>query len=167
MADGRKRPGPPEDSSSSRTKKRLSLPNYPDTRRRNMKKAIAGVLVVLDVPDTREGLLSPDCTNLLGLGAFLCGLRGMFTHACCVTTRVTAGVGVGSLALWLGLQKSGKRKQTTPRSRQECKRFFMEILEKNRKFRKFTSSIRTALRPRKISPICTPSLPLPIGRVPL
>ena len=47
MADGRKRPGPPEDSSSSRTKQRFSLPNYPDTRRRNMKKAIAGVLVVL------------------------------------------------------------------------------------------------------------------------
>ena len=47
MTDGRKRPGPPEDSSSSRTKQRFSLPNYPDTRRRNMSKAIAGVLVVL------------------------------------------------------------------------------------------------------------------------
>ena len=47
MADGRKRPEPPEDSSSSRTKQRFSLPNYPDTRRRNMKKVIAGVLVVL------------------------------------------------------------------------------------------------------------------------
>ena len=47
MAEGRKRPGPLEDSSSSRTKQRFSLPNYPDTRRKNMKKAIAGVLVVL------------------------------------------------------------------------------------------------------------------------
>ena len=47
MVNGRKRPGPPEDSSSSRTKQRFSLPNYPDTRRTNLKKAIAGVLVVL------------------------------------------------------------------------------------------------------------------------
>ena len=29
-----------------------------------------------NAPDTREGLLSLDCTNLLGLGAFLCGLPG-------------------------------------------------------------------------------------------
>ena len=28
------------------------------------------------VPDTREGLLSPDCTSLLGLGAFLGGFPG-------------------------------------------------------------------------------------------
>ena len=46
MADGRKRPGPPEDSSSSRTKQRFRLSSNPDTRRRNMK-AIAGGLVVL------------------------------------------------------------------------------------------------------------------------
>ena len=40
----------------------------------------------------------------------------MFAHACCVTTRVMAGVGGGGLALWLGFQKSGKKMQTTPRS---------------------------------------------------
>ena len=33
-----------------------------------------------------------------------------------MTTRVTAGVGGGGLALWLGFQKSGKKRQTTPRS---------------------------------------------------
>ena len=47
MADERKRPGPPEDSSSNGTKQRSSLPNCPGTRRRNIKKAVAGVLVVL------------------------------------------------------------------------------------------------------------------------
>ena len=85
MTNGRKRPGPLEDSSSSRTKQRFSLPNYPDTRRRNMKKAIAGVLVVLGV------FLTP--------GAAVAGLHestwprcfplrssGMFAYACCVTT---------------------------------------------------------------------------------
>ena len=38
------------------------------------------------------------------------------THACCVTTRVTAGVGGSGLASWLGCQKTGKKRQTTPRS---------------------------------------------------
>ena len=55
-----------------------------------MKKAIAGVLVVLGMfltPGATRyapvvvllpllSLLSPVCTNLLGLGAFLCGLPG-------------------------------------------------------------------------------------------
>ena len=115
MADGRKRPGPPEDSSSSRTKQRLLLPNYPDTRRRNMKKAIAGVLVVLGM------FLAPGAA-IAGLhestrpGCFPLRSSGMFAHACCVTTRVTAGVGGGGLALRLGFQKSGKKRQTTPRS---------------------------------------------------
>ena len=41
-----------------------------------MKKAIAGVLAVLGMFLTPGGLLSPDCTNLRGLGAVLCGLPG-------------------------------------------------------------------------------------------
>ena len=47
MTDGRKWPGPPDDPSWSRRKQRFSLPNYPDPRPRNKKKAIAGALVVL------------------------------------------------------------------------------------------------------------------------
>ena len=31
-----------------------------------------------------------------------------------MTTRVTAGVGGGGLALWLGFQKSGKKKTNKP-----------------------------------------------------
>ena len=40
----------------------------------------------------------------------------MFAHACCVTTRVTAGVGGGGLALWLGFQEPGT-KDKQPRAR--------------------------------------------------
>ena len=102
MADGRKRPGPPEDSSSSRTKQRFSLSNFPETRRRNMK-AIAGVLVVLGV------LLTPGAAvarlhESTWPGCFPPRSSGMLAHACCVT-RVTAGVGGGGLALWLGFQQ--------------------------------------------------------------
>ena len=98
MADGRKRPGPPEDSSSSRTKQRFSLPSYPEARRRNMKKVIAGVLVVLGM------FLTPGAA-VAGLhestwpGCFPLRTSGMFAHACCVTTRVTVRVGGGGLAL--------------------------------------------------------------------
>ena len=62
-----------------------------------MKRAIAGVLVVLGM------FLTP--------GAAVAGLHestwprcfplrssGIFAHACCVTTRVTTGVGGGGLA---------------------------------------------------------------------
>ena len=76
MADGRKRPGPLEDSFSSRTKQRFSLPNI---SRHEAQKHEEGYRWcprrARHVPDTR-GLLSPDCTNLLGLGAFLRGLPG-------------------------------------------------------------------------------------------
>ena len=115
MADGRKRPGPPEDSSSSRTKQRFSLPNYPDTRRRNVKKAIAGVLVVLVMFPT-PGAAVAGWHESTWPGCFPLRSSGMFAYACCVTTRVTAGVGGGGLALCLGFQKSGKKRQTTPRS---------------------------------------------------
>ena len=48
IADGRKRSGPPEDSSSSRARQRFGPPKYPDARRRNMTmKCIAAVLIVL------------------------------------------------------------------------------------------------------------------------
>ena len=77
-------------------------------------KAIAGVLVVL-------GMFLTIGAAVAGLhestwpGCFPLRSSGVFAHACCVTTRVTAGVGGGGLALWLGFQKSGKRRQTTPR----------------------------------------------------
>ena len=74
MADGKKRPAPPEDSFSNRTQQRCSLLNYPDTGHRNMQKAIAGVIVVLGMFLTPGS--SPNHPNLLGLGAFLRGLQG-------------------------------------------------------------------------------------------
>ena len=33
----------------------------------------------------------------------------MFAHACCVTARVTVGVGGSGLVLWLGFIKTGKK----------------------------------------------------------
>ena len=78
------------------------------TRRRNIKKAIAGVLVVL-------GMFLTSGAAVAGLhestwpGCFPLRSSRMFAHACCVTTRVTAGAGGGGLALWLGFQKSGKK----------------------------------------------------------
>ena len=69
MADGRKRSGPPEDSSSSRARQRFAPPNYPDARRRNMMKCIAAVLIVLGTimtagatphaPSTRAPIYEP------------------------------------------------------------------------------------------------------------
>ena len=69
MAEGRKRSGPPQDSSSSQTRQRFSAPNYPDARRRNMMKAIAAALVVLGMfmtagatpyaPKTRAPIYEP------------------------------------------------------------------------------------------------------------
>ena len=69
MAEGRKRSGPPQDSSSSQTRQRFSAPNYPDARRRNMMKAIAAALVVLGMfmtagatpyaPKTRAPIYKP------------------------------------------------------------------------------------------------------------
>ena len=106
MADGRKRPGPPEDSSSSRTKQRCSLPNYQLSRHEAQKHEegyIASVLVVLGM------FLTPGAA-VAGLhestwpGYFPLQSSGMFAHACCVTTRMTAGVGGGGLDLWLGFK---------------------------------------------------------------
>ena len=62
-----------------------------------MKKAIAGILVVL-------GMFLTSGAAVAGLhestwpGCFPLRSSGMFAHACCVTTRVTAGVGDGGLA---------------------------------------------------------------------
>ena len=81
-----------------------------------MKKAIAGVLVVLAM------FLAPGAA-VAGLhestwpGCFPLRSSGMFAHPCCVTTRVIAGVGGGALPSWLGFQKSEKKKDKQPRAR--------------------------------------------------
>ena len=111
MADGRKRPGPPEDSSLSRTKQRFSLPNCPDTRHRNVKKALAGVLVVHGMFLT-PGAAVAGLHESTWLGCFPLRSSGLFAHACCVTTHVTAGVGGGGLALWLGFKNQGKKENS-------------------------------------------------------
>ena len=80
-----------------------------------MKKAIAGVLVVLGMFLT-PGDAVARLHESTWLGCFTLRSSGMFAHSCCVTTRVTAGVGGGGLALWLGFRKSGKKRQTTPHS---------------------------------------------------
>ena len=78
-----------------------------------MKKAIAGVLVVL-------GMLLTPGVAVAGLhestwpACFPLRSSGMFAHACCVTTRVTAGEGGGGLALWLGFRKTGKKQTNNP-----------------------------------------------------
>ena len=80
-----------------------------------MKKAIAGVLVVLGmyVPDTRSfTLCSQDTAAYLRAEPYdMARVQRRST-----STRVTAGVGGAGLALWLGFEKSGKKRQTTPRS---------------------------------------------------
>ena len=77
MAEGRKRSGPPQDSSSSQTRQRFSAPNYPDARRRNVMKAIAAALVVLGMfmtagatpyaPKTRAPIYEPHRVSWAGL----------------------------------------------------------------------------------------------------
>ena len=69
----------------------------------------------------------------------------MFAHACCVTTHVTAGVGGGGLALWLRFQKSGKKKTNNPALDNDADVLSCVSWKKERKFRKFTSPIRTPL----------------------
>ena len=73
-------------------------------------RAIAGVLVVLGMfltPGAAVARLHEStCPGCFPLQSF-----GIFAHACCVTTRVIAGVGGGGLALWLGFQKPGKKKR--------------------------------------------------------
>ena len=66
---------------------------------------IAGVFVVLGMFLT-PGAAVAGLHESTWLGCFPLRSSGMFAHACCVTTRVTAGVGGGRLALWLGFQKS-------------------------------------------------------------
>ena len=147
MADGRKRPGPPEDSSSSQTRQRFSLLNYPDTRRRNMKKAIAGVVVVLGM------FLTPGrgcCRRIaqIYLAWVLSSVVFRDVRSCLllyVTTSVTAGVGDGVLALWLGFQKSGNKRQSTNNPALDNNAGACHGNPGIRRGRKFTSSIRTAL----------------------
>ena len=47
MADGKKRSGPPENSSSNRARQRFTPGIFPDSRRTKIMKCIAAVLVVL------------------------------------------------------------------------------------------------------------------------
>ena len=114
MDDGRMRPGHPEDSSLRRTKQRYSLPKDLNMRRRNMKQAIAGVLVLLDMFLTPAAAVA-GLHALTWSGCFPLRSSGTFAHARCVMTRVTAGVEGGCLVLWLGFQKSGKEKKKCAR----------------------------------------------------
>ena len=79
-------------------------------------KAIAGVLVVLGMFLT-PGVAVAGMRESTWPGCFPPRSSGMFTHPRCVTTRVTAGVGGGGLALWLGFRKSGKKTNKQPRAR--------------------------------------------------
>ena len=76
-------------------------------------KAIAGVLVVLGMFLT-PGAAVAGLHESIWLGCFPLRSAGMFAHAFCVTTRVTAGVGGGGLALWLSFQKSGEKMANNP-----------------------------------------------------
>ena len=80
-----------------------------------MKKAIAGVFVLLGMFRT-PGAAVAGLHESTWPGCFPLRSSGMFAHACCVTTRVTAGVGGGGLAFWLGFRKPGK-KDKQPRDR--------------------------------------------------
>ena len=109
-----------------------------------MKKAIAGVLVVLGMFLT-PGAAVAGLHESIRPGCFPLRSSGMFAYACCVTTRVAAGVGGGGLALWLGFQNSGKKKTNNHALDNNADVFHGNPGKKKRKFRKFTSPIRTAL----------------------
>ena len=92
-----------------------------------MKKALAaGVLVVLGMFLT-PGAAVAGLNESTRPGCFPLRSSGMSAHACCVMTRVTAGVGGGIMARLSKVRE--KRRQTTPRSI-IMQTFFMEILEK-------------------------------------
>ena len=80
-----------------------------------MKKAIAGVLVVLGMFLTPRAAVAA-LHESTWPGCFPLRSSRMFAHACCVTMRVTAGVGGGGLALWLGFQNQGEEGKQ-PRAR--------------------------------------------------
>ena len=73
-----------------------------------MKKAIAGVLVVLGMFLT-PGAAVAGLRESTWPGCFPLRSSGMFAHACCVTTRVTASVGSDSLALWPDFKNQEKK----------------------------------------------------------
>ena len=121
-----------------------------------MKKTIAGVLVVLGMfltpgatpyaPKTRAPIYEstwPGCSPLRSCG--------MFAHSCCLTTRVTAGVGGGGLDLWLRYQTPGKKTNKQPRAREQSKRVFMEFLEKEMKgFQEIHISEKNGPKPNNV-----------------
>ena len=137
MADGRKRPRLPEGPFSSRTKHRFSLPNYPDTRRSNMKKATAGVLVVLGMfltpgaipyaPKTQAPIYEPHRMTWPEFREDL-HRRKAFRR----TVRMPKA-------------KIRKKKTNDPALDNNADVFSWESSGKKRKFRKFTSPVRTAL----------------------
>ena len=144
MADGRRRPGPREDSSSSRTKQRFSLPNNPDTRRRNMKKAVAGVLVVLGM------FLTPGrgcCRRIARIYLAWVLSSAVFQDVrSCLLCDDARGCWCGCWrsCFMARLSKIGKKKANNPAL--DNNEFFRgNSGKKQRKFRKFTSPMRTAL----------------------
>ena len=74
-----------------------------------------------------------------------------------MTTSVTAGVGGGGLAAWLGFQKSRKKRQTTSRSIIKIRRFFVEILDKKRRFSIYEIHISDKNGPNKPTRIASAS----------
>ena len=149
MADGRKRPGPPEDSSSSRMEQRFCLPNYPDTRRRNIKKAIAGVLVVLGM------FLAPGrgcCRRIvriyLAWVLFSAVFRDVRSCLLCDDAR-DCWCGWWRSCFMARLSKITKKKTNNPALDNTADIFSWKLWKKKRNFGKFTSPIRTALHVQK------------------
>ena len=82
-----------------------------------MKTAIAGVVVLLDMFLIQTASVAGLLHEPTGSGCFPLRSCGTFAHARCVMTSVTAGVGGGGLlALWLGFEKSDKKRQYIPSS---------------------------------------------------
>ena len=76
-----------------------------------MKKAIAGVLVVLGMFLTPRAAVAA-LHESTWPGCFPLRSSRMFAHACCVTMRVTAGVGGGSL--YCSAVKNQEKKDKQP-----------------------------------------------------
>ena len=110
------------------------------TRGAEKRRLIAGVLVVLGMFLTPGAAVAGLLHESTWPGCFPLRSSGMFAHACCVTTRVTAGGGGVGLALWLCFQASRKQIQTTPRSIILQTFFNGNPGEKKCKRRKFTST---------------------------
>ena len=125
-----------------------------------MKKAIAGVFVVLGMFLTPGAAVAglhestrPECFPLRS--------SGMFAHACCMTTRVTAGVGGWRSCLMSRLSKIRKKTTNNPTLDKNADVFFMEILEKTEEMWEIQISDKNGpyYREQSISRPHEPSLP--------